>query len=82
MGNVRYFREPSGRTNGNVFDREGRLLHCEGAEFGPGGGRRVTRTDLRARASMKCWPSIMDGEVTNQAVAETFGMKHNPRFAV
>ena len=20
--------------------------HCEGAEFGPGGGRRVTRTDL------------------------------------
>jgi gluconolactonase len=41
------FREPSGRTNGNAFDREGRLLHCEGAEFGPGGGRRVTRTDLR-----------------------------------
>jgi gluconolactonase len=41
------FREPSGRTNGNTFDREGRLLHCEGAEMGPGGGRRVTRTDLR-----------------------------------
>jgi gluconolactonase len=40
------FREPSHRTNGNTFDREGRLCHCEGAEFGPGGGRRVTRTDL------------------------------------
>jgi gluconolactonase len=42
------FREPSGRTNGQTFDREGRLLHCEGAEFGPGGNRRVTRTDLKS----------------------------------
>ena len=42
------FREPSGRTNGQTFDLEGRLLHCEGAEFGPGGNRRVTRTDLRS----------------------------------
>jgi gluconolactonase len=40
------FREPSHRTNGQTFDLEGRLLHCEGAEFGPGGGRRVTRTNL------------------------------------
>ncbi len=40
------FREPSGRTNGNTFDQQGRLLHCEGAEFGAGGGRRVTRTNL------------------------------------
>lgn len=40
------FREPSGRTNGNTFDQQGRLLHCEGDEFGPGGGRRVTRTNL------------------------------------
>lgn len=40
------FREPSGRTNGNTFDLQGRLLHCEGAEFGAGGGRRITRTDL------------------------------------
>lgn len=42
------FREPSGRTNGNTFDRQGRLLHCEGSEFGPGGGRRVTRSDLES----------------------------------
>ncbi len=41
------FREPSHRTNGQTFDAQGRLLHCEGAEFGPGGGRRVTRTDLK-----------------------------------
>jgi gluconolactonase len=40
------FREPSHRTNGNMFDQRGRLVHCEGAEFGPGGGRRITRTDL------------------------------------
>lgn len=46
-GGLSVFREPSGRTNGNTFDREGRLLHCEGAEFGPGGGRRVTRSDLK-----------------------------------
>lgn len=40
------FREPSGRTNGQSFDPQGRLLHCEGSERGPGGGRRVTRTNL------------------------------------
>jgi gluconolactonase len=40
------FREPSHRTNGQTFDAQGRLYHCEGAEFGPGGGRRVTRTNL------------------------------------
>ena len=40
------FRQPSGRTNGQTFDRQGRLYHCEGAEFGEGGNRRVTRTTL------------------------------------
>jgi gluconolactonase len=46
-GSLSIFRQPSHRTNGQTFDRQGRLLHCEGAEFGPGGGRRVTRTSLR-----------------------------------
>jgi gluconolactonase len=46
-GECSVFRHPSHRTNGQTFDAEGRLYHCEGAEFGPGGGRRVTRTDLR-----------------------------------
>ncbi len=41
------FRADSGRTNGNTFDREGRLLHCEGAENGPGGRRRVARSNLK-----------------------------------
>jgi gluconolactonase len=41
------FREPSHRTNGQTFDQQGRLYHCEGAEFGPGGGRRVSRTNLK-----------------------------------
>jgi gluconolactonase len=45
-GSRSIFREPSHRTNGQTFDREGRLYHCEGAEFGPGGGRRITRTTL------------------------------------
>ncbi|MGE0606680.1 MAG: SMP-30/gluconolactonase/LRE family protein [Pirellulales bacterium] len=40
------FREPSHRTNGQTFDGLGRLYHCEGNEFGSGGGRRVTRTNL------------------------------------
>ena len=45
-GELSVFRADSGRANGNTFDREGRLLTCEGHEFGPGGRRRVTRTDM------------------------------------
>ena len=40
------FREDAGRANGNVFDSQGRLVTCEGAEHGRGGRRRVTRTDI------------------------------------
>jgi gluconolactonase len=46
-GQVSIFRADSGRTNGNTFDVEGRLVSCEGAEQGPGGRRRIVRTDLR-----------------------------------
>jgi gluconolactonase len=45
-GAVSTFRADSGRTNGNCFDAEGRLISCEGGEQGPG-RRRVVRTDLR-----------------------------------
>ena len=45
-GTLDVFRADSGRANGNVFDQQGRLITCEGAEFGPGGRRRMTRTDL------------------------------------
>jgi gluconolactonase len=45
-GSVSTFREDSGRTNGNTFDAEGRLISCEGAEFGSGGRRRLVRSDV------------------------------------
>lgn len=45
-GTQSVFRHPSGRTNGQTFDAHGRLYHCEGAEMGPGGGRRISRTDI------------------------------------
>ena len=42
------FHQPSGRANGLLFDQGGRLLICEGNEFGPNdGNRRVTRLDLQ-----------------------------------
>ena len=45
-GAVTVVRAPAGRANGNAFDTEGRLVTCEGAEHGPGGGRRVVRQVL------------------------------------
>ena len=46
-GEVSTFRMNSGRSNGNMFDKQGRLVTCEGAEEGPGGRRRIVRTDLK-----------------------------------
>jgi gluconolactonase len=40
------WRADSGRANGLLFDAQGRLLACEGYEFGPPGRRRVTRTNM------------------------------------
>ena len=45
-GELSVFRDDSGRANGNLYDRHGRLVTCEGAEKGPGGRRRMVRTDL------------------------------------
>lgn len=45
-GELGIFREDAGRANGNVFDQQGRLVTCEGAEHGARGRRRVTRTDI------------------------------------
>ena len=47
-GKLDVFRDDSGRNNGNTFDAQGRLVSCEGAEQGPGGRRRVVRTDLKS----------------------------------
>jgi len=46
MRETTVFRADSGRTNGNLFDHQQRLLSCEGNEFGPGGRRRLVRTHL------------------------------------
>ena len=48
-GQVGVFRADSGRTNGNTFDTQGRLISCEGNEQGPG-RRRIVRTDLKTGA--------------------------------
>jgi gluconolactonase len=45
-GAVSVFRADSGRTNGNCFDAQGRLISCEGGEQGPG-RRRIVRTDMK-----------------------------------
>ncbi len=42
-GKTTVFREPSGRSNGMVFDPQGRLIVAEGANTG--GGRRVSVTE-------------------------------------
>lgn len=47
QGVLTTFREDSGRTNGNTFDKQGRLISCEGSENGPGGRRRIVRTDMK-----------------------------------
>jgi gluconolactonase len=42
-GKVTVFRAPSGRSNGLIFDAQGRLIAAEGASTG--GGRRVSITE-------------------------------------
>ncbi|MFM7594498.1 MAG: SMP-30/gluconolactonase/LRE family protein [Isosphaeraceae bacterium] len=44
-GQVSEFRNPSGRSNGMIFDARGRLIAAEGAN--KGGNRRITATDLK-----------------------------------
>ncbi|MCI0462912.1 MAG: SMP-30/gluconolactonase/LRE family protein [Gemmataceae bacterium] len=48
-GAVTTFRADSGRTNGNCFDAQGRLISCEGGEQGPG-RRRIVRTGMKTGA--------------------------------
>ena len=45
-GQLSVFRADSGRTNGNLFDSQGRLVSCESSGMGAGGRRRIVRTDL------------------------------------
>ncbi len=45
-GSVSVFRQPSGHSNGNTVDREGRLVTCEHS------GRRVSRTEHDGRVTV------------------------------
>jgi gluconolactonase len=51
QGAISVFREESGRTNGNAFDAQGRLISCEGFGLGAGGRRRIVRTDMKTGAT-------------------------------
>jgi len=64
QGIVTIFRADSGRTNGNTFDAQGRLVSCEGSEFGPGGRRRMVRTDL-ATGQIEVLTERFDGKRYN-----------------
>jgi gluconolactonase len=59
------WRTPSGRANGLLFDAQGRLLACEGNEFGPNdGNRRITRTDM-ATGQVEVLTDRFDGKRYN-----------------
>lgn len=65
----------SGRSNGLLFDPQGRLLACEGNEFGPGGRRRITRTDM-ATGAVEVLTERFDGvqyNAPNDIAARTNG---------
>lgn len=47
MGNSAIFRSPSGKSNGIVFDRAGRMMVAEG----PHSGCRITRTHMSLEKS-------------------------------
>lgn len=49
-GEIHVYRTPSGRTNGLVFDHEGRLICCEGG--GAESNRRVTRLELDGKLTV------------------------------
>jgi gluconolactonase len=74
-GTLSTFRADSGRTNGNTFDANGFLISCEGAEFGPGGRRRIVRTDLKTN-QVEVLTERFDGKrynSPNDVVGDTMG---------
>jgi gluconolactonase len=60
-GKTIVFRSPSGKSNGILFDREGRMVVAEGADFG---GRRITRTDMTTGKSI-ILAGLFDGKPFN-----------------
>ena len=70
-GKVTIFREESGRTNGNTFDAQGRLISCEGAEQGPGGADASSAPTSR-RARSKSSPIAMKGNATTAPMTSSW----------
>lgn len=60
-GVLHIFRTPSGRTNGILFDHQGRMLCCEGG--GIDSNRRVTRTE--ANGTITVLAESLDGKRFN-----------------
>lgn len=73
-GKVSVFRADSGRTNGNTFDAQGRLISCEGAEQGVG-RRRVVRTDMKTGKALVLTDKYQGKRYNspNDAVVDTQG---------
>lgn len=74
-GAISIYRDNSGRTNGNTFDKHGFLISCEGAEFGPDGRRRIVRTNL-ATEHVEILTDRFDGKrynSPNDVVVDTKG---------
>lgn len=60
-GVIHIFRTPSGRTNGILFDHQGRMWCCEGG--GIDSNRRVTRTE--ANGTITVMADTLDGKKFN-----------------
>lgn len=74
-GETSVWRADSGRANGLLFDAQGRLLACEGYEFGPPGRRRMTRTNM-ADGSVEVLTDQFEGaqyNAPNDVAARTNG---------
>jgi len=81
-GKTAVYRSPSGMSNGLKIDAQGRLVACEGADFG---GRRVTRTDL-ATGKAEIVAGLYNGRPFNSPNDVSFDEKgriyfSDPRYA-
>ena len=68
-GRTSVYRDPSGRANGLMFDAQGRLIVCEGANTG--GGRRlsITEADGMVRTLVSHWEGKRFNSPNDLAIA-------------
>ena len=74
---TKIFRSPSGMSNGIKFDAKGRMVVCEGADYG---GRRVTRTDMKTGMSYIV-AAMYEGRKLNSPNDVTFDEKGRLYFS-